>query len=168
MRLGIVICIATIVFAGCASEPVAPSSIDRGDSSTPSTEVSGGADIPTDDQSLQHRDAAGLLPEESALAVIEALNKSYWRTAYSLYASPTVDLATASLEWADAHETYLDFRVIEVRVTAPNKAWVRVTYVVTSDPTKSSVSPLIVGPPGEWWPLQKVDGVWKTQWMPRQ
>jgi hypothetical protein len=26
----------------------------------------------------------------------------------------------------------------------------------------------VVDDPGEWWPVHKVDGLWKTQWMPRQ
>ena len=137
-------------------------------SAAPSAVASIGADVPSDDPSLKRSDADGRTPDESVLTLIDALNKSDWRTAYSSYASPTVGLATASREWTDAHETYLDFRVREVRVTDPDKAWVRGTYAVSSNPMSSAIRPVSVAEPGEWWPVHKVDGVWKTQWMPRQ
>ncbi|MDO9107823.1 MAG: hypothetical protein Q7U89_02365 [Coriobacteriia bacterium] len=76
-----------------------------------------------------------------------------------------MDLATASREWADAHDTYLDFRVLEVRVTDADTAWLRVTYAVSANPSSSVFQPVTLE---EWWPVHKVDGVWKTQWMPRQ
>jgi uncharacterized protein YceK len=170
MRQVIVLCVAAaLMLSGCS--PVAKTSqptVSETPSATPSTEASIGADAPADNPSLERLDADGRTPDESVLALIDALNKSDWRAAYSLYATPSVDLSTASREWADAHETHVDFRVPEVRVTDADTAWVRVTYGVSSNPLSSAMPPVIVAEPGEWWPVHKVDGVWKTQWMPRQ
>ena len=169
MRLGLVLCVTALMLVGCGSgEETTPSSIAPNTIAAPSAETSSGANVPSDDPSLRRADAEGRLPDESVLALIDSLNKSDWRTAYSSYASPTVDLATATREWTAAHETYLDFRVLEVRVTDADSSLVRVTYGVSSNPMSSAIQPVIVDEPGEWWPLHKVDGVWKTRWMPRQ
>lgn len=169
MRLAVALGVVALMLAGCTSSAGSsdPSrAIGTGTPSSVATSI--GVDVPPDDPTLQRVDSAGRLPEQSLLALIEAQNNSDWSTAYSMYASPTADFATAAREWANAHETHGDFLVREVRVTGPSSAWVRVTYSVTDDPLSSAQPPFIVGEPGEWWPLHKVDGVWKTQWMPRQ
>jgi len=169
MRLGLVLCVAALMLAGCSFDagalrpPEVPGAV-----AAPSAPASIGADVRSDDPSLPRTDADGRLPDQSVLALVDALDKSQWRAAYSSYASPTLDFATASREWAAAHETYLDFRVLETRVADADLAWVRVAYGVSSDPKSSAIQPVTVEEPGEWWPLRKVHGVWKTQWMPRQ
>jgi hypothetical protein len=161
--------IATLLLVGCTSG-VDPTDSVRNDGVDPpsSVETSLGIDVPPDDTSLQRVDMAGRLPEESVLALIDALNASDWGTAYSLYATPNVDPETAARQWGDAHETYVDFEVREVRVTDSDTAWVRVTYAVVDDPTSSAMPPFIIAEPGEGWAVFRVDGLWKTQWMPRQ
>lgn len=161
--------IAVLLLVGCASgiDPAGSANSD-GVGPSSSAETSLGVDVPLDNPALERVDAAGRLPEESVLALVEALNSSDWDTAYSLYATPNVDSATAAREWADAHETTVDFEVHEVRVSDSDTAWVRVTYAVVDDPTSSAMPPFIVEEPGEGWTLFKVDGLWKTQWMPRQ
>ncbi|MEI8084514.1 MAG: hypothetical protein WCI74_21970 [Actinomycetes bacterium] len=169
MRLGLVLCVAALILTGCglnAGDPRPPKG--PGATAAPSAEASIGVDVRPNDPSLPRTDLDGRLPDQSVLALIDALNKSQWRAAYSSYASPTPDLATASREWAAAHETYIDFRILETRVTDADQAWVRVAYSVSSNPMSSAIQPVIVDEPGEWWPLHKVHGVWKTQWMPRQ
>jgi hypothetical protein len=96
------------------------------------------------------------------------LNRSDWETAYSSHATPSVDYSVAACEWAEATENYMDFRILETRVVDSEAAWVRVVYGVSTDPLSSAMTPVVVEEPGEWWPLHKVDGRWKTQWMPRQ
>jgi hypothetical protein len=87
---------------------------------------------------------------------------------YSLYATPAVDFETAKRESVKANESYEDFRVLEVRVTADEAAFVRVAYRATTTPPDGEPYPVAVDEPGEWWPVHKVDGLWKTQWLPRQ
>lgn len=169
MWRGAAVVIATLLLAGCASgEGSTDVARDSGAGPSSSVDASLGVDVSPDNPALERVDAAGRLPEESVLALIDALNASDWDTAYSLYATPNVDPATAAREWADAHETHVDFKVHEVRVIDSDMAWVRVTYGVVDDPSSSALPPLIVGEPGEGWTLFKVDGVWKTRWMPRQ
>lgn len=166
MRRVLVACVCVLVLSGCASGPgPAPSASAPVGDTAPSAETSSGADVPADDPSLVRDDEDGRSPDESVVALIEAYNKRDWGTAYSLYASPTVDPATALREWADADQTYIDFRALETRVTGEDTAWVHVTYSVTSTPASSSQQPVTLD---EWWPVHKIDGAWKTQWMPRQ
>ncbi len=87
---------------------------------------------------------------------------------HSLYATPSLDLDIAKREWIEANESYEDFRVLEVRVSAEDAAFVRVAYRATTTPPGGEPYPVTVGEPGEWWAVYKVDGLWKTQWMPRQ
>jgi len=128
-------------------------------------EASSGAEVPPDDPSVQRVDAIGRTPDQSVLALIDSLNRSDWRAAYSSFASPSVDATTASREWAAEHLTYVDFRVLETRVDSAASASVHVTYALATEPTSSVTQPVVYD---EWWGAHKVDGVWKTQWMPRQ
>lgn len=169
MWRGVAVLIAALTLVGCATgaEPSDPARREGADI-TRSVETSLGVDVAPDNPALQREDTAGRLPEESVLALIDALNASDWDTAYSLYATPSVDPATAAREWAAAHETHVDFEVREVRVIDSGTSWVRVTYAVVDDRASSAKPAVIVGEPGEGWTLFKVNGVWKTQWMPRQ
>jgi hypothetical protein len=165
MRLRIALLVIALVLVGCSSV-------------APSAEASHGADVPPDDPSRPRVDADGRTPGESVLALIDAFNKKDWPTAYSSYAEPKVDLATASREWADSQETYAGFRVLEVRVTGPVRemkvtegvgmAWVRVVYDGTTTPPGGEPYRVSVQEPGEWWAVFKVGGRWKAQWLPRQ
>lgn len=169
MRLGILLCVVGSMLIGCTSGSVGTPPTTSGIAApAPSAETSLGADVPSDDPSLERLDRAGQSPDGSVLALVDAFNKRAWKAAYSSYASPSVDYATAEREWAEAHEAYLDFRVLEVRVSSGDAAWVRVAYAVSTNPLSSAVRPVTVDEPGEWWPVHKVDGLWKTQWMPRQ
>lgn len=169
MRLGIVLCLLVLILGGCSSGP-SDASPPRPDSavSSPSAETSLGAELPPDSPSVERVDEAGKSPEESVLALIDALNRSDWETAYASYVAPSADYSIAAREWAEATESYSDFRVLETRVVDSESAWVHVVYGVSTDPLSSAMPPVVVEEPGEWWPLLKVDGEWKTQWMPRQ
>jgi hypothetical protein len=58
--------------------------------------------------------------------------------------------------------------VLEVRVIDVDTAFVRVAYRATTTPPGGDPYPIVVEAPGEWWPVYRVGGLWKTQWMPRQ
>ena len=85
-----------------------------------------------------------------------------------MYATPTPDFDTATREWAESRETYEDFRVLEVRVVAPDAALVRVAYRFTTQPMGQAAYSGETAESGEWWPLHKLNGKWKVQWMPGQ
>lgn len=165
MRLGIALCVCALVLTGCAdtTRPLPPAA-ESGNPVSLDAEPSDGVDAPADDPLLKREDERGFTPDESVLALIDARNRLDWSAAYSAYATPSVDLATAAREWGDANETYVDFTVREVRVTDSYTAWVRVSYTVSSGPSSSSQPAKLE----EWWTVHKVDGIWKTRWMPRQ
>ncbi len=168
MHRVLVVLLVAMTLAGCsAGASPAGSSVDA-PPQAPREEESTGASVPPDVPSLSRVDNAGRSPDQVVLALIEARNHRDLGAAYSLYATPDVGLDTAAREWTEAHETYLDFVVREVRVTASDTAYVRVTYAVTSNPMSSAIRPVVVNEPGEWWPVYMVDGSWKVQWMPRQ
>ncbi len=168
MRWGITLCVTGLLLAGCASGSPVTQSERVVTAPASSTEPSAGVNVPADDPSLELLDAEGRSPGEAVLALIDAKNRADWQAAYSVYATPEVDFETAEREWIEAEETHDEFRVLEVRVTAADAAWVRVTYRATTKPPGGEAYPVVVGESGEWWPVHKVDGVWKTQWMPRQ
>jgi hypothetical protein len=179
MRLGIALLMTALMLVGCSSGAgTLPAPVDQGTSAASSAETSSGADVPPDDPSLQRVDADGRTPDETVLALIDALNKKDWPTAYAFYAEPWVDLATASREWVDASGTYVGFRVLEVRVTGPvpemkvtdgvGMAWVRVVYDGTTTSPDGEPYRIRVQEPGEWWAVYKIGGRWKIQWLPRQ
>jgi hypothetical protein len=131
-------------------------------------EIASDSGIPADDPALPREDSVNRTPEGAVLLLVQKLNERDWDAAYSLYATPSVDPTTAAREWADAGETYSRFTVLETRVVDEELAYVRVTYGVASDLGAETSVNFTVSEPGEWWPLHKVAGVWKTQWMPRQ
>lgn len=131
--------VAMILVAGCAAETIEP-------------EPHRGADT----------------PEEAVLALVDAINAADWETRYALYAEPEVDFETAVSEWETAAETYEDFTVHETRRSAEDLAEVRVTYRAETTPPGGDRYEVVVTGDGEWWAVQRVDGGWKAQWMPRQ
>jgi hypothetical protein len=167
VRLAVAWCIAAMMLAGCSVTggrgPLAP-----GSSPATSSETSIGASIAPDVAALDHADDSQRTPGEAAVALIDAGNKADWKTTYSLYATPEVDFETARRDWTAADETYEGFRVLEVRVVAPDTAYVRVAYRAVTTPPSGSAYPVTVDGPGEWWPVHKVGGLWKIQWLPRQ
>jgi len=120
--------------------------------------------LPPHDASLPVADDAGRTPGQAVVELIDAANDSQWKTMYSLYATPAVDFATAEKSWLVASQTYEDFRVLEVRVVSPEAAYVRVAFTLVTTPIHAPSYSVEYAEPGEWWPVHKVDGLWKTQW----
>ncbi len=169
MRLGIVLCLVGLLLAGCSSGvPDAKPVAQEAQPAAESAEASSGAELPSHDPSLSVVDDAGRSPGEAVLALIAAQNKGDWERMYSLYTNQAVDFEAAKRAAIEAKESYADFRVLEVRVTAREAAFVRVAFRATTTPPGGEPYPVAVDEPGEWWPVLKVDGLWKTQWMPRQ
>jgi hypothetical protein len=157
-----------LLMSGCASpEP-------RGSAAEPDTTVAVGEtpaqeEWPTeDDPGVPREDAEGNTPEDVVLTLVEVSDRSDWRAAYSLYTNHTVDYATAKREWQEAAQTYDEFDVLETRISSETEAAVRVAYTGSISNPDGSRYEFEVPEPGEWWPLWKVDGVWRVQWMPRQ
>jgi hypothetical protein len=157
-----------MLLTGCAGLPVAPSPSGGATGSTSSVEASSGADIPPNDPTLQQADDAGNTPYGVVNRLVGAVGGHDWKTWYSLFATPSVDFSQAKSEATKADEDYQDFNVLEVRITGKDSAYVRVSYRATTTPAQGDPYDVSVPYPGEWWPLHKVDGVWKVQWMPRQ
>jgi hypothetical protein len=122
-------------------------------------------DLPAADPKYSEFDAMGRTPDQVLTELIEFGNEGDWKSAYALYASPEVDRETFTRERIRAHEVYVDFTVNEVRVIDEVDAIVRVSYMIPPVGTSASVT---VEPPGEWWALTMVEGVWKVNWLPRQ
>lgn len=168
MRAGLAICVAFLLLTGCTGQE----SATRGRSIDPVTaasiEASSGSGIPAHLTSLEPTDADGRTPDQAVLALIDAKNSSQWEVLYSMYATPTPTLEVAVSEWARAQEKYRDFAVLETRITASDAAFVRVAYEAQATPVDGAAYSVEMQDPGEWWPLHKVAGRWKVQWMPRQ
>lgn len=169
MRLLIIALLVAVGLTGCSAgtrEPVsgAPTPAPGVVSADPSA----GSYPPADDPSAVRKDARGRTPDAAVTELIVALNSRDWTTAYSLYATPTVDFEVAAQEWAQADERYTVFAAQEARVADAENASVRITYTVMTTPPGGSPYTVTVSEPGEWWPVHKVDGVWKVGWMPRQ
>lgn len=122
--------------------------------------------VSPDNPSAPRKDALGKTPEDAVMLLIDQLAKRNWAKAYSLYATPTPNAEMAAKSWSEADKRYADFTVRETRVADSERAWVRVTYKVTTDFSGGSANLVTVEDPGEWWPLHKVDGLWKVGWRP--
>lgn len=169
MRRFVVMCLAVLLLTGCAPATGRTSQTGAKDpTATPSVEASSGAEIPAHDPDLPETDEAGMTPYGVVNRVIGAQNSHDWKTWYSLYATPSVDFAVAKKEATEADQNYEDFNVLEVRITGEESAFVRVSYEAMTTPPDGEPYEVSVPYPGEWWPLHKVDGEWKVQWMPRQ
>lgn len=124
--------------------------------------------VSPDNPSAPRVDALDRTPEDAVMVLIDTLAKRNWAKAYSLYATPTPNAEMAAKGWSEADERYAEFTVRETRVADSGRAWVRVTYKITTDSSGAS-SPLVtLEDPGEWWSLHMVDGLWKVGWRPRR
>lgn len=165
MRFAAFMVLGSILLTGCA--PADKQS--RTDESAIGSVVSSiGVDVPEDDASLSPFDSGGVQPGEAVLALIAAVNAADWDAAYSLYAAPEVDLATAARQWGEADERYEDFSVHETRVIGTANALVRVTYRARTTPPGGDPYEVVVEAPGEWWQVEMIDDQWRVQWLPRQ
>ena len=151
----VLLCLAVmLVLVGCAAQPQ-----EAGDPAAPVRPPVVEEDTgPVGDPSLERVDASGHTPEEAVTAVVDALNRQDWEAAYGLYAQPYVDYAQALKDWTASPESYEDFVVLETRVERQDLAFVLVRYASRSG---EQVTP-------EWWAVDKVEGLWKTRWMPVQ
>ena len=153
MRLALLMAIV-LALTGCAAQPQADSEVS---SRTIESAVSVD-EGPVDDPSLAREDADGHTPDDAVLALVDALNRHDWEMAYDLYAQPYVDYEEALRSWTEDPVGYSDFTVLEVRVEREDLAFVLVEC--TAQPG-GEVAPA-------WWAVDKVDGLWKTRWMPVQ
>jgi len=154
-----------MLLAGCSSGQNRGAAPNSQGSPPGSAEASVGANVPQDDPSLSRVDAAGNTPEEVLLAYVRAVNSSDAKTAYSLHARGEGDLATGTPEWTEAPQPYEDFVIHEIRVTAADRALARVTYSTqgfSALSSETSLTPVVVSEPGEWWVIEKSDGLWKV------
>ena len=140
--------------------------------------LAGGCTVRTDDtpvaQPLDGRtdgladsaltDAAGREPADAFLDLMAAEESGDPRAVWDAHGGTTpADYEFWETEWSQFDADYDDAIVLEQHVLEPDLAEVRVTYRLTSDEVD-----MVVGPPGEWWRIVKVDGVWKVSWLPRQ
>ncbi len=107
-------------------------------------------------------------PEDAVRALIAALNERDWRQAYSLYASPEVPYDAWVTEVVQADQVYEDFALHETMLVSDALALVRVTYRTETTPPEGERYSVVVTEPGEDWRVEKVSGVWKVGWLPRQ
>ena len=169
MRVLFIGLLVAVSLAGCS--PAGGSSSSSAPVLTPesiATDPALASGVAPDNPSAPREDTLGRTPNAAVSELIDALGKRDWAKAYSLYATPTPNAEMAAKDWSEANETYTGFTVRETRVADAGSAWVRVTYTVTAAPAGSGPYSATVHEPGEWWPLHKVDGVWKVGWMPRQ
>lgn len=158
--------IAALAFlAACSSASKTPAPTET---VTSSVETSGGAQAPVDDASLSHLDSQGRQPEEVVLELIQAENSADFEAAYALYANPGADFDIFRREMEVAEPSYQDFLVHETRVIGPGLALVRVTYHAETTPGEGPRYPVDVEEPGEWWRVERAEGVWRVGWLPRQ
>lgn len=166
MKHAVAILVAVMLLTGCApsgGETAVPEPAPPAESDRPAVADDG----PPDDPSASRIDDSGRTPEEVVRELIETKNRGDWEAAYAQYADPWVEYADAEDEWIRSDARHEDFVVHETRVTA-ERAFVRVTYTWSEtlpDGTRHTVS---LDEPGQWWRVEKVDGEWKTGWMPAQ
>lgn len=172
MSLVLAVILLSVVLSGCARGPSGSSSsgVAKPTSAPSGATASNSTLVPADDPSLPRTDTTGHTPADVLLALIAASQRHDWRTEYSLYATPSATFKTASREWVQADERYQDFTVQETRMVGEGKgdAIVRVTYTCETTPSNGSRHTVSVKPPGEWWTLEKIGGLWKVSWLARQ
>lgn len=113
---------------------------------------------------LPLEDALGRTPADAFEEHIAAVGTGDPAAVWETYGcSPPAGFDAWATEWEDAAEVYEDVTVHEERVDDEVSARVRVTYTV-----RTGDDAVIVTEPGEWWRIEKVDGVWKVGWLPRQ
>ncbi len=166
MRVLLIGLFVATALAGCTAGESATQSGSQRPAPGPVSADPTGA-VPANNPSARLHDALGRTPEDAIAALTDALDRRDWKTAYSLYASPTPNAEIAAKDWSEANDRYTGLIVHETRVTDSGNAWVRVTYTLTKTPAGQSAYSGTVEEPGEWWPMYKVGGRWKVAWMPR-
>jgi len=116
---------------------------------------------------------APLSPEACVLTQVEAINNHDWPLAYSLYASTPLEYGDWLKEHVEADEVYEDFAVhgtefLSETLLGKTVALVRVTYKVHFTLPGGQRTVVEVAEPGEDWSVEKVDGLWRVRWLPRQ
>jgi hypothetical protein len=159
-----VLLVAMLVLGGCAEQPQPLDAPASQSSIEVPTQLPEG---PVDDPSLPRAGADGQTPEDVVLALVSVLNQQDWESAYALYAQPYVDYEQALQNWTSNPESYKDFRVLETRVEREDLAFVLIEYSVLSEDPDSAEPARSLSEP-TWWAVDKVDGRWKTRWMPAQ
>jgi hypothetical protein len=179
MKYMLLVVALTLLLTGCASSgtQVGNATTTVGLSTTTPTTVPFAAGVtttvntgysPVDDPSISRADAAGNTPEAIVLKLVATVNRKDWSSVYAQYAEPNVDYAEMEQEWTVADTAFVNFVVHETRVEREDLAFVRVTYVVSQKKLDGTPDTFEIGEPGQWWALVKVDGCWKTRWMPAQ
>jgi hypothetical protein len=166
MRVLLVGVLVLAALTGCTAGERDSNSSPPGQASGPISADPTGT-IPADNPAAPREDSLGRAPADVVVALTDALASRDWKTAYSLYATPTPNAEMAAKDWSEAYQRYTALRVHETRVADSGRAWVRVTYTRTTTPMGSSSYSLTVAEPGQWWPVYKVGGQWKVGWMPR-
>lgn len=124
--------------------------------------------LPADGQSQEpsgaaFADDAGREPADAFMDLMAAEESGDPRAVWDAHGgTPPTDYELWEAEWSQFSADYSDVAVLEQHVLSPDVAEVRVTYSLTSDEVD-----MVVGPPGEWWRIVKVDGSWKVAWLPR-
>ena len=155
--------LAVMLAAGCSNGRGVGAVSDSRGARPDSVETSIGANVFPDDPSLPRIDAAGSTPEDVLLAYVNAVNSSDWETAYSLHARGQDSSETVTTETSETPLPYEGFKVHEVRVMNADKAIVRVTYSTQGvSALDNSLKPVVVKEPGEWWVVEKSDGLWRV------
>jgi hypothetical protein len=157
--------VAVIALFGCGSEdPEPPAQVDPGTQAPATVEDEG--ELPADEQVavMPLEDSLGRTPADAFMEHIAAVGTGDPAAVWETYGcSPPADFDTWAVEWEDAAEVYEDVAVHEERVDGEATARVRVTYTM-----RTGDDAVIVTEPGEWWRIEKVDGIWKVGWLPRQ
>ena len=164
MRMWAVLVLSSVLLlVGCSDGRRPGPSSGSQEPTTESVGTSIGATVPQDDPTLPRNDAAGSTPEEVLLAYIEAVNSSDRETAYALHARGQDDSRTVTHETSETPQPYNGFKVHEVRVIDADRAIIRVTYSTQGvSALDNSLKPVVVKEPGEWWVVEKSDGLWKV------
>lgn len=171
MRAAIVVILAGLLVAGCGAGRAGSSASSARPATRPATPaVSAIPSAPPDDPSLSRTDRADHTPADVVLALIAATNRHDWRTAYGLLAAPAqTSYTTFVRESTQAAEVYRDFTVLETRVIGAGKgkgdALVRVAFSCDTTPGAAARHTVVVKPPGQWWSVEKVDGLWRVNWL---
>jgi hypothetical protein len=160
--IGCLLACALVLFgaAGCGSVPEESSSDGTGIESAATSAVAdeGGATSST------LSDDAGRVPRDAFLEHMRAIGTGDPMLVWSTYAAnPPAEYVVWAQEWEDAAEIFASYNVLEQRVIGPDVAQVRVVYRM-----RAGDDEVIVEEPGEWWRIEKVDGLWKVGWLPRQ
>jgi len=163
--LAAVVVVAALLPPGCGDADQEPGEEAASVVQTP--DAAEGTGRPADEETaaaLPLEDARGRTPADAFNEHIAAVGTGDPAAVWETYGcSPPADFETWAMEWEDAAQVYEDVAVHEERVDDEVTARVRVTYTMhTADDA------VIVTEPGEWWRIEKVDGVWKVGWLPRQ